>query len=350
MPSIQLLFGPMLIGSYMNTILYGVMAVQVDFFYCLYRRHILIKRQMIIYYQTYKKDANWMRYFMLFLFIVETLNTAFDIAFMYEPLVTKYGTPDATTFFPILLPTDPLLTVIISTPIQIFIAYRIKIISKATWLAIAICILAIISFGGGVWLTVTVIIIRRYSRKPELHWPALVWLLASAIADVTITVSLATNLARRKTGFSGTDDAINRIIRLTIQTGFVTAVFATLDVVCFLALPHTTINFVWDFALSKLYTNALLSTLNARSGWGTIANTTGGNNVLFGHNSPAPQLQTYSTANFRAPQIMSTGAYELEATSASVYKGRHDVEFGVSVRKEVNTVIDPPAEAYSSTQ
>lgn len=48
--------------------------------------------------------------------------------------------------------------------------------------------------GGGIWLTQTVTAVRRYARKPELHWPALTWLLASAIADVIITVSLTISL------------------------------------------------------------------------------------------------------------------------------------------------------------
>jgi hypothetical protein len=50
--------------------------------------------------------------------------------------------------------------------------------------------------GGGIWLGVTVISIRQFVRKPELHWPALTWLLASAIADITITTSLAYYLVR----------------------------------------------------------------------------------------------------------------------------------------------------------
>jgi len=336
MPPVQLLFGPMLVGVFMNAVLYGVMLVQT-----------------VIYYQTYKKDSTRMKLFVLFLFIAETLNTGFDLALIYEPLVQKYGTPPATTFFPLFLPTDPLLTVIISTPIQIFIAYRIKIISRASWLAAAICALAIASFGGGIWLTVTIIHIRRFARKPELHWPALLWLLASAIADVTITVSLTWNLAKRKTGFSGTDDAINRIIRLTIQTGFITAVFAILDVACFLALPHTTINFVWDFALSKLYTNALLSTLNARSSWGTLSGAGGAaghHNVLFGSSNAPQSAQTYSATNFRGTrQIMTaatgtgTGTYELDSAYKSRLPDRDDPEFGVgiSVTKEVDTVVDP---------
>ncbi|KAG6828232.1 hypothetical protein H0H92_008730 [Tricholoma furcatifolium] len=190
----------------------------------------------------------------------------------------------------------------------------------------------IYSSGGGVWLSVTVVHVRLYSKKPELHWPA---------------------LARWKTGFSGTDDAINRIIRLTIQTGFITAVFATLDVICFLALPHTTINFVWDFALSKLYTNALLSTLNARSSWGKLVDGDG-NNPLFGREvSPTrSQLGTFTTPTFRA--VNSATSYELHTTSAlSDPRYRHGSVFGaVPSEKEINVIIEAstpiPTESISS--
>ncbi|PFH47887.1 hypothetical protein AMATHDRAFT_151021, partial [Amanita thiersii Skay4041] len=270
-------FGPILLGVFFNSILYGVLVVQ-----------------LFVYFQTYKKDTGWIRHLMVYLFILETINTGFAIAMMYEPLVLRYGkrqsaeslallsylgrwfigTPDATTFFPIALSTDPIITVLISTPVQIFIAWRIQMISKSRLLAGVICMLALVALGGGIWLTITVIHIRRFSRKPELHWPALTWLLASAITDVLITVTLTYNLSRRKTGFSSTDTAINKIIRLTIQTGLITTIFATLDVICFLLFPVCLLsNFTWDFALSKLYTNALVSTLNARSGWA--------NNVLF---------------------------------------------------------------------
>jgi len=39
-------------------------------------------------------------------------------------------------------------------------------------------------------------------------------------------------------------------------------------------------NFLWDLALSKLYTNSLLSTLNARAGWNNLAGQ-GSTNLLF---------------------------------------------------------------------
>ncbi|KAL0949029.1 hypothetical protein HGRIS_009124 [Hohenbuehelia grisea] len=82
-PSIPMLFGPMLLGVMLNTALFGIMVVQA-----------------LIYYQTYKRDAAWIRYFILYLFIVETANTILNITLIYEPLVTRFGKPEATTFFP----------------------------------------------------------------------------------------------------------------------------------------------------------------------------------------------------------------------------------------------------------
>ncbi|KAK7034607.1 hypothetical protein VNI00_012239 [Paramarasmius palmivorus] len=254
--------------------------------------------QVMVYYQAYKKDALWLRLFILYLVIAETANSALDMTMMYELLIQQWGSPDATIYLPRLLCADPILTVLISTPIQIFIAYRIRIISQLVWIPVIVCLLALVSLGGGLWTAATVKIVKVFARKPELHTPALTWLVTSAIVDVMITSSLYWSLTRRKTGFKSTDDSINRIIRLTVQTGLVTAVFALLDVICFLTVPRTTINFIWDFALSKLYTNALLSTLNARAGWNSLAGTDD-HNVLFGTNQWSDDETSTSRPRFR---------------------------------------------------
>jgi len=83
---------------------------------------------------------------------------------------------------------------------------------------------------------------------------------------------------------------------------------------------------VWDFALSKLYTNALLSTLNARLGWNNLG---GGaqnpDNVLFGDTTvastlaaPHPKISFSPRADKSAKSMGSTthvgtGSYELNS-------------------------------------
>lgn len=48
--------------------------------------------------------------------------------------------------------------------------------------------------GGAIWLAYTVVDIGEFSRKAELHWPALTWLIAAMIADVIIAASLGYSL------------------------------------------------------------------------------------------------------------------------------------------------------------
>ncbi|KAJ7776410.1 Aldehyde/histidinol dehydrogenase [Mycena metata] len=79
-------YGPMLVGVFFNMILYGVFIGQV-----------------LTYYQLYCKDDAWMRYFVAYLFVLETVNTGLDIGIMYQPLILEYGrTP---VHFPLLFPS-----------------------------------------------------------------------------------------------------------------------------------------------------------------------------------------------------------------------------------------------------
>jgi hypothetical protein len=246
-PDIRLQYGPMLLGVFMNMILYGVLILQTYH-----------------YYLTYPKDKIWIKFLVLYLFIVESVNTGCDMYIIYQPLIERFGLPEATKYFPTLFAAEPITIVAVSTPIQLFLAWRVWLFTKSKILPVIISIFSLVSLAGGIWTTYGVIHVRLFIRKPELHTPALIWFLTACAADVLITVVLVIALNKKKTGFVATDDVISKIIRMTVQTGLLTTVFALGDVIFFMTLPHTALNFIWDLALSKLYTNCLLSTLNAR--------------------------------------------------------------------------------------
>lgn len=44
------------------------------------------------------------------------------------------------------------------------------------------------------WTTVRIVQIKVFAKKPELHWPALVWFLAACVSDILITVILVLSL------------------------------------------------------------------------------------------------------------------------------------------------------------
>ncbi|KAJ7629050.1 hypothetical protein FB45DRAFT_919877 [Roridomyces roridus] len=208
----------MLVGVFMNMILYGVLVSQA-----------------LTYYQVYKRDALWMRIFVACLLVIETANTALDMAMMYQPLILEYG--QKLVYFPTVFMTQPLCVVLVSMPIQIFFAWRIFQLTQSLWIPLIISVFSVASFAGGVWTATMVQILREFVKKPLLHNSALLWFLASCVADVLITISLVRTLMSKKTGFVATDSVLDKIIRTTIQTGMITAIFSILDIVCFMAFP-----------------------------------------------------------------------------------------------------------------
>ncbi|KAF8209252.1 hypothetical protein K438DRAFT_260411 [Mycena galopus ATCC 62051] len=221
-------YGPMLIGVFINLILYGVFLGQA-----------------LTYYQRYRRDDDaWLQYFVAYLFVLETLNTGFDMEMMYQPLILQYG--HVLDYFPTVFVSEPLCVVLVSTPTQLFFAWRIWTLTRVRWAPILIVLLAGAAFGGGLWTATKLALIKQFARKPELHAPALLWFSASSAADVGITVGLVWTLAHRKTGFVATDGVIDKIIRTTIQTGLVTSIFSVLDIIFFMVFPHLALNFVWD--------------------------------------------------------------------------------------------------------
>lgn len=318
--------------------------------------------QVLTYFQRYRHDAIWMRIFVAVLFLIEFANTGFDIGIMYQPLILEFG--QKPVFFPLLFVTEPLCVVVISTPIQLFFAWRIWRLSKSFWVPGFIAILAFASLAGGVWTAVMLRIVLTFANKPKLHNSALVWFLSSCVADILITVSLVLSLSKRKTGFSGTDSVIDRIIRMTIQTGMLTALFSILDVICFMVLPHAAINFIWDLALSKLYTNCLMSTLNARQSLNGVSTSNGiseqrrnGSGGLVAQvTSPSGRPRHPDTFVDHTRHIDST-SYELETQKSGydVESGFHmpapREEYGIQVTKVVERVQDPvPHFPHSYTQ
>ncbi|KAK7460810.1 hypothetical protein VKT23_008739 [Stygiomarasmius scandens] len=159
------------------------------------------------------------------------------------------------------------MTVASSTIVQLCLAWRIRILNKSNVLFGGILFFTFSSFVGGVASTVCAALIPEFVRFKQFRWAILTWLSSTAVADVAISAYLVHFLVMNKGNFKKTDTVINKLIMLTIQTGAITSAAAVADLLTFMLIPDTTIQFIWDFSLCKLYSNCLLSTLNARTYW-----------------------------------------------------------------------------------
>jgi hypothetical protein len=72
-------------------------------------------------------------------------------------------------------------------------------------------------------------------------------------------------LLRIKSAVDATNSLIKTLILHAIPAGALTAIAATLTFVLFKAFPQTNVNYLFSFLMGRLYTQALLNTLNLRT-------------------------------------------------------------------------------------
>ncbi|KAI0809041.1 hypothetical protein BC629DRAFT_1590141 [Irpex lacteus] len=241
--------GPGLIGTFLNVFLYGIMVTQC-----------------FLYYSRYPHDKQWMKGLVLLLFIADTLNCVFDLWWIYDVLINHFADVNALESANWVFSTDPAMVGTIATVVQLFFAWRVKVLT-GNWFAVGLIVItALASVVGGVGTAIYIHYIPQFVDFQKFQAIVIVWLICAAVCDTTITIALTWHLRKHKTGFTSTDDILNRIIRLTVQNGLITAVWAIIDLITFLATP-TGLHLLFNFPLAKLYTNSLMSSLNSRAGW-----------------------------------------------------------------------------------
>lgn len=247
---LDLSLGPILLGTVLNVWLYGIMVTQTA-----------------MYYVTFKRDHKWIKMLVAWLFLIDTLNTAFDIGLVWRYTITLFGDMGEITHSHWLFNVEPVMTTMISSTTQSFFAWRIARLTGHPWMGWAIGCSAFIQLAAGLGSTIGASIVVDFDRFQELKAAVITWLGLSALTDVVITIILSWYLHTHRTGFSQTDDIITRLVRLTVQTGLITTVWATVDLIFYLALANN-LHLLFQLPLCKLYTNSLMSTLNSRGGWG----------------------------------------------------------------------------------
>ncbi|KAF8158463.1 hypothetical protein B0H34DRAFT_859227 [Crassisporium funariophilum] len=241
--------GPMFIGFTFNVFLYGIMVTQA-----------------YLYFTTYKQDRTWMKSFVVLLLVADTVNTVFDFAYLYRSLIVHFGDGEFLATADWIFATEPATTGIIASLVQCFFAWRICILTNSWPLSGIVVAGAMI---GGISAVATAFEVGRTPHFVDFRdFKAVViaWLAAESITDVAITAIMVWFLRKHKTGFQESDLMVDRIIRITMQTGLITSLVAILDLIFFLTNPSG-IHLIFNFPLSKLYTNSLMSSLNSRRGW-----------------------------------------------------------------------------------
>ncbi|KAI5826778.1 hypothetical protein K523DRAFT_280380, partial [Schizophyllum commune Tattone D] len=205
-------------GTFLNVLLYGVSVMQTYLYWNVYKR----------------KDPLYLRLLVLFLFLADTAHTAFTMAYMYIALIIHYDDPpylQHTTWVfatadqglrPIFLFAEPALVGIIGGSVQLFFSWRL---TGNIFLPGIIAACACTACLSGIGTAISCMMISVFS---ELHrsLPVVgVWFGSASLADILVAGSLVNYLRRHRTGIRSTDTQVDRIIRLTVQTGVITSLW-----------------------------------------------------------------------------------------------------------------------------
>jgi len=146
--------------------------------------------------------------------------------------------------------------------VHTFFAHRIWKISKNWWMPLIIIILSGLSCGFAFAAAVSVGHQQTFRYIRQLT-PS-IWLGFGIGADFFVCATLVYYLLRSPTGFTLTDRIIIRLVRITVETAVVTIVTAAVKLYLIFSRKDN-MHLLLCLLLSRLYSNAVLGTLNSRS-------------------------------------------------------------------------------------
>ncbi|KAJ7230525.1 hypothetical protein GGX14DRAFT_411192 [Mycena pura] len=239
-PGINLILGPVILGIIINAFLFGIVFAQGVTYYTSW---------------SYKKDSWLIRGLVSWSLLLDLFHSCAVILVVWEYCINHFGDVAflATTPWP--FPTTPIFSSSASVPIQIFLAWRVKLLSKS-WAIFGL--LSTLSITSGILAFISAI--KALEDFADLIPVVDAWLALSVVCDLSLTTLLFFYLHRSRTGFS-------IITRLTIQS-IETASFSAclvLDLITFTVIQNTNFHFVFALLSGRMYTNTLLTTLNSRS-------------------------------------------------------------------------------------
>ncbi|KAI0788169.1 hypothetical protein C8Q74DRAFT_661064 [Fomes fomentarius] len=200
------------------------------------------------------------------MWIWEWVQTGLVTDFAFDNFVYGYGQPQELVAFHNTWFSVTIMCALLSAVVQCYFAYRIWVLGKSKVLTGAIVFLSIAQMCVGVTGGALLKNFDPTAAEASLVTPVIsAWLSGAAFVDIIIAVSMTILLLRAKTGIRKSDNMVNKLVTLVVETGTLTATVAIVDVICFTAYSDTLLHECPAVVLAKLYANTFVASLNNRA-------------------------------------------------------------------------------------
>lgn len=226
----------------------------------------ILSLQVYVYLISYPNDSRLQRYFVRAVWVVDLAHTVLISAMAYHYMVTNFANPSALEHIHWTLDVALIIEAILTLLVQSFLAYRTYRIQKKFPIFVVILFFSFAQLAFGSATGVYSLLKVKTFEQVQLTIPrvlATVWCATAVICDVLTMFGLVSTLNQSRTGFRRSDHIISKLSKWAIETGIATALFAIADLI-FFVFVHNLAHLIFNFVLAKLYTNTMMSTLNAR--------------------------------------------------------------------------------------
>ncbi|KAF9522325.1 hypothetical protein CPB83DRAFT_864613 [Crepidotus variabilis] len=245
--------GPLLLGHLLNWFLFGLLSLQI-----------------YIYYLSFPDDSLSSQALSYGVYLFELAQTIILTQAAFRVFAQGYGNLHILDEVGTNWLSAPIMGGIVAFVAQAFYARRIWILSKSIMVPLIILLLATISLAGAIALGVAAKLAASVGKFVGTESRVLsivtgIWNGGSCLCDILIATSMTVYLTRRNSSIPRTRQLVKRIIRLTIETGTLTAVVALLNLILALLPNHPTYYRVVAGCLGKLYANSMMAVFNNRA-------------------------------------------------------------------------------------
>ncbi|PBK67136.1 hypothetical protein ARMSODRAFT_959283 [Armillaria solidipes] len=245
------LTGPYIVGCLLNWGLFGTLSVQ-----------------LYLYYLAFPDDRRFTKYLVYGIYVIEfgqTMLVAHDTFAIFGYGFGDLDVMDKINFYWLV---GPIMSGVASCIGQVFYAYRIYILSKSRIISIFIICVALANSVMAMMIGIEYFkvgnITKLNSGNRRTYITVGISCGVGALCDILIAICMTYYLMRSTTNFRRTRVLVTKIIRLTIETGSVTAVVALLYFVLFVLFPHRAFFATPGLLTTKLYANTIYMVLNSR--------------------------------------------------------------------------------------
>ncbi|CCM00145.1 uncharacterized protein FIBRA_02172 [Fibroporia radiculosa] len=328
--------GGLLIGGLAATALSGVVVMQT-----------------ILYFRIFERDESGLKLVVGAICFLDILHTCMVWAADWMYMVDSFGNMNITNhvFWP--AGVTIALTAATTVTVHLFFSYRLFRLSKGNYfITLPLVLLALARFASATATSIELFVHLLVPEFPGPHhdvfriklgqfsefyahfrWLFTLGLSLSTAVDVMITFSLCTYLRRSRRGGTGRlDNILDSMTLYTIENGMATCIATAISLVFWLVKPHELVYLGLHFAISKLYSNSFLASMNARK---LLRAQHVSNSESGGHGFPASLSNRFSRRHRQSVQE----TVDLSGTKMQI-----------TVDKTVDYVIDNPLPSPTSHQ